>query len=376
VLDPKPQELELPGSPIGLATTKDGRYVFAALAGSVLNGIGPGGDDVVTTEGIAVVKQGPRKARLVRVVELGTPVIGVTLTPDGRYLLATAVPATGQDSVRIIDVRKAIAGASDLVVAEVSFGDAAGLANVRVSPDGRYAYVSLEQTPSGKLAVIDLARAIATEGGAGSVLASVDVGSLPVGLAISRNSRYLYATVQQSFNVGGSSCSGLPQGAVLVVRTRLLRDGAADPVVREVPSGCQPVRLVQSSDGKVLWVSARASGQIYAFSTRKLRRDPAAAVLSRTPVGKSPVGVQLFDGGRLLAVANSNRTQSPRTGTLSILDTRKALAGAGPAATLLNQPAGEFPRELALSPDGTHLYLGQYDSNILAIFDVDPRTTS
>ena len=57
-------------------------------------------------------------------------------------------------------------------------------------------------------------------------------------------------------------------------------------------------------------------------------------------------------------------------GRESILDYDKALAGAGDSATLGTFTAGEFPRQWALSPDGQHLYLTEYSSNILAIFPV------
>jgi hypothetical protein len=56
--------------------------------------------------------------------------------------------------------------------------------------------------------------------------------------------------------------------------------------------------------------------------------------LSTTPVGTAPVGIQLFDHDRLIAVANSTRFTPGGIGTVSIFDYEKALTGAGDSATL------------------------------------------
>jgi hypothetical protein len=82
------------------------------------------------------------------------------------------------------------------------------------------------------------------------------------------------------------------------------------------------------------------------------------------------VGIQLFDHERLIAVANSNRFSTGQAGTVSILDYRKALSGAGAAATIETFTAGDFPRQWGLSSDARYLYLTEYSSNRLAIFPV------
>ena len=87
-----------------------------------------------------------------------------------------------------------------------------------------------------------------------------------------------------------------------------------------------------------------------------------------TPVGTAPVGVQLFDNDRYIAIANSNRFTTGQTGTVSILGYAKALGGAGESATLGTFPAGDFPRQWALSDNGQFLYLTEFSSNLLAIF--------
>ena len=85
-------------------------------------------------------------------------------------------------------------------------------------------------------------------------------------------------------------------------------------------------------------------------------------------MGVAPVGIQLFDHGRLIAVANSNRFTSGQAGTVSILDYHKALSGAGSSATVGTFVAGDFPRQWGLSNDERFLYLTEFSSNVLAIF--------
>ena len=99
------------------------------------------------------------------------------------------------------------------------------------------------------------------------------IGFLPTGLGVhglypSRDAKYLYAT-----NRGEGSIS------VISFRTR--------KVVTKwhIPGGGSPDMGGVSADGKVLWVSGRYSGVVYAISTRNGR------LLARIPVGSGPHGL-------------------------------------------------------------------------------------
>ena len=99
------------------------------------------------------------------------------------------------------------------------------------------------------------------------------IGFLPTGAGVhglypSRDAKYLYAT-----NRGEGSIS------VISFRTR--------KVVAKwrIPGGGSPDMGGVSADGKVLWVSGRYSGVVYAISTRNGR------LLARIPVGAGPHGL-------------------------------------------------------------------------------------
>jgi hypothetical protein len=169
--------------------------------------------------------------------------------------------------------------------------------------------------------------------------------------------------------VGTGTTPG-PEGTLTVVDLPEAERDPANSVLANVYAGCSPVRVVLSHDGKIAWVTARAQDDVLAFSTHRLLTDPSNALLSTTPVGVAPVGIQLFDNDRLIAVADSNRFTTGQTGTVTILDYRKALSGAGSAATVGTFEAGDFPRQWGLSNDDRFLYLTEFSSNVLAIFSV------
>jgi hypothetical protein len=102
------------------------------------------------------------------------------------------------------------------------------------------------------------------------------------------------------------------------------KDRAAEPasnaILSRVAAGCSPVRLVETADSSVLFVSARGDDEILAFAPRLLESDPEHALLRAIPSGgTAPVGMRLFDGDRMLAVVKPNRF-ADSNGTVAVLD--------------------------------------------------------
>ena len=118
------------------------------------------------------------------------------------------------------------------------------------------------------------------------------------------------------------------------------------------------MRAVETADGSTLWVSARGDNRVLAFSTGMLETNPGNALLGYADTGgTAPVGLRLFDSGKLLAVVNSNRFG---TGTANAT----VLSVAVPAAANVVQtiPTGLFPREITVGGDDRTLYLTNYNS--------------
>ena len=150
--------------------------------------------------------------------------------------------------------------AHERVVGTLTLPDGASGApqDVKLSPDGKVFYVA--DMHANGLWEIDGARF--------KVIGFLPTGAGVHGLYPSRNAKYLYAT-----NRGEGSIS------VISFRTR--------KVVAKwrIPGGGSPDMGGVSADGKVLWLSGRYSGVVYAISARNGR------LLARIPVGSGPHGL-------------------------------------------------------------------------------------
>ena len=101
----------------------------------------------------------------------------------------------------------------------------------------------------------------------------------------------------------------------------------AHAIVSTVTAGCSPVRVITSSSGGTVWVTARASDMLLGFSASRLRGDPAHALIARAEVGEAPVGLALVDSGQRVVVADSNRfSQRGAKSSLAVVNVAAALA--------------------------------------------------
>ncbi|MBV8079224.1 MAG: beta-propeller fold lactonase family protein [Actinobacteria bacterium] len=130
--------------------------------------------------------------------------------------------------------------------------------DVKLSPDGRVFYVA--DTVHGGIWEIDGARL--------KVIGFLRTGSGAHGLYPSRDSKDLYVT-----NRG--------EGSISVVSFATRKQVAK----WRIPGGGSPDMGGVSADGKVLWVSGRYSGVVYAISTRN------GKLLAKIPVGAGPHGL-------------------------------------------------------------------------------------
>jgi hypothetical protein len=332
------------GSPFGVAVTSGGKWAFASL-GSAL--------------GVLQLSAG-RPAHLIHWINLPEFAAGATLTPDGRYLLLA-----GGAGAMVVSVAAAEQGSPQAVLGELSAPgpggpEAASAIEVAVSADGRYAFVSLEYAY--QIAVFDLAQAIATGFSANSYVGAIPMQIADVGLAVSPDGRWLYGTSE-----GGGP--GTDVGTLSVISVPTAESHPAASVVVRVTAGCEPVRVITSADGSIVWVTARASDALLAFSADRLRTDPTHALLADVQVGEAPVGLALAKRGSVVVVADSNRFDaSGKSASLAVVDVPDALAGR--PALLGYLPAGLFPRDMAAGPHGTTVLVANYDSGQIETVNV------
>jgi len=327
-------------SPFGVAAAKDSRWAFVSLSGQ--NAIGVYSRDAALA---------PAPARQIRVPGA---IYGEALTPDGRYLLA----ADGGAGAEVISVAAAERGSSRAVLGDMTDDAGTGSIDVAVTPDSRYAFVSLED--SGEIAVFDLGRAVAGGFGTAGYVGSIPVGPTPTNVAFSPDGRWAYATNEGLLDAPGT---------LDVISVRKAETDPAASVVARVPAGCNPVRVITSATGGVVWVSDRASDAVLAFSAARLQKSPGRALLADVRVGEAPVGLALVRNGTRIVVADSNRFQIPgATASLAVIDVPDAIGGM--PALLGYLPAGLFPREMALAFGGRTLLVANYISNQLESVNV------
>ncbi len=320
-----------------------------------------GGTDLVDAEEVLyVLRQTASGVRKVRKIHLPLTIgLGEVLTPDRSRLLV----ANSADGAEVVNVAKAEAGQPGAIAGRLAavkgknFHDL-GAIEVAVTPSGRLAFVSLEGVR--KVAVFNLTKPLKD-----SFVGDIPTEVAPVGLAVSPNGRWLYATSEAAPTKAKPNTD---RGTLSVVSVSKARTNPRKSVVATVDAGCEPVRVVTSADGSVVWVTARASDALLAFSASRLVSAPRKALIADVKVGEAPVGLALVKGGSRVVVADSNRFGAKGAhADLAVVNVKRALAGLPALVGYLR--SGRFPRDMALAPGGS-LLVSNYQSGQLETVDV------
>jgi len=257
------------------------------------------------------------------------------VTPDEKYAFVInqdglAPGATLEGNVGVVQLQLDGNGnvTGGMLLGQIATGGAA-IAGIALSPDGTQLYL--------------------TTGVAGAKTAAAG-GSNPI----------LARTGCVDYDTGGTSINGLL--TVINVATAENNPGPG-AIVATVDAGCNPVRIVESADESVLWLTARGDNRVLAFSPSALESNPNNALLGYVGTGgTAPVGLRLFHDDELLAVVNSNRFH---TGTANA--TILYVANPATASVIQTIPTGLFPREITVGSDDATLYLTNSDSDTLQL---------
>lgn len=332
-------------SPFGVAFSSDGNRGFVAVLtnqGVRQPSIGAGHADGAIEE-YDVTPAGLSSDRLGTIG--GQEPLGLALTPNGRYLVAAeGSGATVLSVARIEDTKDP---SSKWAVGTFS-SRGQGAIETAVSADGHFVFVSLED--SNELAVFNLGRAERQGFGRSDLIGYVPMGGAPVGMTVSANGRYLFAT-SETYS---------PTSAEGTLTTIDVSQAERDPsrsVVSTVWAGCNPVRVVVSSSS--VFVTARASDELLDFAASDLLRNPSGALQSEAQVGEAPVGLALVNSGKLVVVADSNRfLQGGVSSNLAVVSVHPN----GDLQSLGYLATGDFPRDMVVSPSGKELLVSDYGS--------------
>ena len=177
------------------------------------------------------------------------------------------------------------------------------------------------------------------------------------------------------------------------------RGAGQSSILVTIASGCVPVRVAETADGKTIWVAARGLNlnlpvqpgkggtgyQVLAFDVSKLLSKSLnevndALVGFGDSGGTAPVGLALFNNDQMLAVANSNRFFAPKAGAtdVAILDVSNPQSPTV-IKTIPPTPTSEdmFPRDVTLGPQNVGdcladsgcftLYVPNFQANMLEV---------
>ena len=245
---------------------------------------------------------------------------GLMLTNDDRYLFVSA----GEGAI-VIDAELAAKGSPDAVVGTLNGTTETqkpgkGAIQTTVTENQTYAFVSQEYGPSngtlpGNVDVFKLDKSC-NGSISGTPIGYLNLGYEVVGTVLSPDGRTLYATSESA-----NEYSTVP-GIISVIDVETLIATPSNPQANlsNVTASCGPVRAIISSDGGVLWATARASDSLLAVNAIKLASSPHEALLASIQVGTAPVGLAFVRDETRILTADSNRFNA--TGATSGLSGR------------------------------------------------------
>ena len=341
-------KLDLPGHPFKLAISRDGRWIYASILPDA-----PG-----DSSGLAVIERDGASLKLKRMIPMRPAPTGIVLSHDGKTLIAARAGVTFLDVARLhTSDQDPVTGAIDEPAARQSI-------YVNVTSDDKIVFVSEERDSS--ITVIDAAKR--------SIVGKIPVGRAPIALTFSPDEKVLYTTSQAASESwkwpavcepeNPLAKSGRnPEGAVIAIDVAKARADPEHSVLSKTRAGCNPVRLAISGKGDRAYVTARKSNAVLAFDTAKLVSDPDHAQIASVEVGTAPVPV-VVAGDRVIA-GNSNRFGTGGSGdqALDVIDAKTM-------KVVSRIPAGQFPRDLILTPDGRTLLLANFGSSTIQSIDL------
>ena len=246
-------------------------------------------------------------------------------------LIALASGTARAQSAFVTDYSNSAVSQIDLVSGNVvaTIGVGALPLGVAVTPDGRTAYVA--SLGLGTVSVIDAASHKVT------TTIAVSATAVVWGLALAPDGSAVYVAVQ------GSSATS--DGSVAVIST------ASNTVTGQVAVGVGPVYLAVSPDGSRVYVANQSDKTVSVLDTASRK------IVATIGVGSSPTGIAVTPDGSTVYVADQAGN------TISVIDT-----GTGIRTTKI--PVGQAPYGVAFSPDGAKAYVTNSTDGTVSVIDV------
>lgn len=228
--------LEVEKSPVGVAASPNGRFVYVTNPG----------DDTVSVIDTGIHSDGSPEVVDPPIKEVGPTPIGVAVSLDGQYIYVTNLDGNREDDENDGETEdengslSVIAASSGEPVWSVE-GLGKHPVGVAVSPNGEYVFIT--NHGDNTLSVIDTNT---REEVTGLYTRIKDIGRAPMGVAVSPSGDYIYVASRKSDSQNGT---------VSVIQTA---DDVVDyEVIETVQVGKQPVGVSVTPDGAYVYVTCR-----------------------------------------------------------------------------------------------------------------------
>ncbi|AKB28648.1 cell surface protein [Methanosarcina siciliae T4/M] len=199
---------------------------------------------------------------------------------------------------------------------------------VSIAGASPFAYITNEGSNS--ISVIDVST--------NKVVATIPVGSNPVGVAINPDGTKVYVANDHSNDIS-------------------VIDTATNAVIATVSAGSSPQGIAVSPDGKTVYVANLAGNSISVIDTT------SNTVVSTVKTGRNPKGVAVSPDGKKVYITNSEDK------TVSIIDTATKVV-------VSTVSVGKDPKEIAVTPDGAKVYVANSDSGTVSVIDVSTNSVT
>ncbi len=284
-----------------------------------------------------------------KVAEMGDLVLNLTLTPDGKDVIAlhsgytehglTVISTTTHAVVQEVPLKSSwlgLAWAPDGKTLYVSGGNADGSKTTRtIAPIYAFAYAA------GRLDAANPAQFVEPNVTLDKIFWS--------GVARHPTRPVLYAA-NRSLTADNSNVIAF--------------DTASRAVVARIPVGASPYQTLLSKNGKRLYVSNWSSRNVSIIDTA------TNGVISTIEVGANPNDMKLSADGRLfVACSNDNTVRVIDTVGLKLIETIST-------SLTPHAPEGSTPNALEIDPVRKLLFVANADNNDLAVVDISKRSHS
>jgi YVTN family beta-propeller protein len=237
--------------PVGVAVAPKGEHVYVVSRGD---------NSVSAIETFSNTIDTP--------IPVGNRPGGVAVAPDGKYVYVTN---RDDGTVSVIQTPHT------LIPPPVGVGTRP-FGVVVIPPDGNYVYVA--NRSDGTVSVIEM---IPDH----TVIATIDVGNDPVGIAVTPNGEYVYVT-----NYGDNTVSEIQTASVIQTPD--------DPAISTVVVGNSPFGVAVTPDGAHVYVANSDDDTVSVIQTSDY------TVIDTIDVGTSPFGVAVTPDGARIYVTNKD----------------------------------------------------------------------